>query len=163
MTNWQQASIEPGDAAIEVLRESWHWMLGSDWEPIIFSAIGDVFFSVAAGSVWWLNTATGSLEHVADSREHFVELLEGESTDEWFLPGLPQALRSNGKPLAAGECYTYTVFPVFEHGSFSVENMFAVAAAAHFAASGRLHESIRSLPDGAEAVIGVSNAACQKI
>ena len=150
MTNWQQGSIEPDDAAIQALRDSWHWMLGSDWEPILFSAIGDVFFSVAAGSVWWLSTATGSLEQVADSREHFEILLQGSDVDEWFLPGLALALREHGKPLQTDECYTYGTFPVFEQGSFSVENMHPIAAAEHFRVSGNLHEGIRGLPDGAQ-------------
>lgn len=151
MTHWLQASFEPDAAAISALREHWCWLLGDDWKPFLFSAIGDVFFTVAAGSVWWLSTATGGLEQVADSREHFSLLLEDEDADEWFLPGLSAALHAHGKSLGAGQCYSYTVFPVFEHGSFSVENMFAVSAAEHFARSGKLHESIRALPDGAEA------------
>ncbi len=159
MTNWLQASFEPDDAAIRKLHENWRWLLGDAWEPFLFSAIGDVFFTVAAGSVWWLSTATGSLEQVADSRAHFSALLEGEDADEWFLPGLPAALHSLGKPLGASECYSYKVFPVFEHGSFSVENMFAVSAAEHFAMSGKLHESIRSLPDGAEAQMLLDDAS----
>lgn len=153
MTNWLQASFKPQDAAITALQAHWRWLLGDDWQPFLFSSIGDVFLTVAAGSVWWLSTATGSLEHIADSREHFSVLLEGESADEWFLPGLAAALCAHGKPLGDGECYSYTVFPVFEHGSFSVENMFATPAVDHFATSGRLHESIRSLPDGSEAVV----------
>jgi hypothetical protein len=159
MTSWERATIKPGDAAIQALREHWHWMLGNDWHPILFSAIGDIFFSVAAGSVWWLSTATGSLENVAESSAHFFELLKSESTDEWFLPGLAEALRSHGRPLAVDECYSYRVFPVFERGSFSVENMYVALTAEHFASSGRLHESIRSLPDGAEAMICAAEAA----
>ena len=158
MTNWLQASFKPQDAAIGALREHWRWLLGDVWQPFLFSSIGDVFFTLASGSVWWLSTATGSLEQVADSRDHFSALLEGESTDEWFLPGLPAALHAHGKPLGADECYSYTVFPVFQHGSFSVENMLAMSAAAHYAASGKLHESIRGLPDGADAAVRLTDA-----
>ena len=158
MTSWSQATMQPNEAAIAVLREHWRWLLGDEWQPFLFSAIGDMFFTVAAGSVWWLSTATGSLEQVADSRDHFSTLLQGESTDEWFLPGLPAALHAYGKPLGADECYSYTVFPVFKHGSFSVENMFAISAARHYAASGMLHESIRGLPDGTDAAVHLTDA-----
>lgn len=153
MTNWPQITINPDAAALSSLRQHWGWMLGDKWEALMFSAIGDVFFSVPAGSVWWLSTATGSLEQIADSREHFERLLLGEDADEWFLPGLALALREHGKPLAADQCYSYTVFPVFEQGSFSVENMHAISAAEYFEISGKLHESIRALPDGSDVTL----------
>jgi Domain of unknown function (DUF1851) len=153
MTDWLEISIDPSARSVAALRTSWHWLLGDEWQPLRFSAIGDVFFSVSAGSVWWLSTATGSLEQIAASREQFLEMLEGESVDEWFLPGLVKFLRSQGKILGVDQCYSYAVFPVFEHGSFSYENMHAVSAAEHFSLSGKLFESIRQLPDGADATI----------
>jgi Domain of unknown function (DUF1851) len=153
MTDWLEISIDPSAASVLALRESWHWLLGDDWRPVMFSAIGDVFFFVSAGSIWWLSTATGSLEQVAASHEEFLELLEGESKDEWFLPGLVKFLKSQGKVLAPDQCYTYAVFPVFEHGSFSAENMHPINSAEHFLLSGKLFESIRQLPDGADATI----------
>jgi hypothetical protein len=153
MTDMSAMSMKPSDEAVLALRENWRWLLGDGWQPLMFSAIGDVFFSVSAGSVWWLSTATGSLEQVAASHEHFLEMLEGESVDEWFLPGLVKFLRSQGKILGVDQCYSYAVFPVFEHGSFSYENMHAASAAEHFSLSGKLFESIRQLPDGADATI----------
>ena len=151
MTDLQHIAIRPNAEAILALRKHWGWMLGDEWEALMFSAIGDVFVKVAAGSVWWLSTATGSLEQVADSREHFESLLQGDDADEWFLPGLALALREHGKVLEAHQCYTYGTFPVFEQGSFSVENMHPISAAEHFRVSGNLHEGIRGLPDGAQA------------
>lgn len=123
----------------------------------MFSAIGDVFLQVAAGTVWWLSTATGDLEQVAESRQHFAELLGTQSADEWFLPGLVDVLRSQGKILADDQCYTYVILPIFSEGSFSAENMYPVSAAEHFALSGRMHESIRQLPDGAQVRISITD------
>lgn len=157
MTDWSKITIVPNEEAIAALREHWHWLLGEDWMPLMFSAIGDVFFSVKAESIWWLSTATGSLEQVCDSHKEFEALLESESADEWFLPGLPIALHSMGKVLQADQCYTYNIFPVFEHGAFSVENMHAVEAAVHFKLSGQLFESIRGLPDGTPATVCLSD------
>ena len=131
-------------------------MLGDAWTPLMFSAIGDVFFEVQAGTVWWLSTATGSLEQVAESRDKFRELLGTEKADEWFLPGLVEALRSSGKILTTDQCYTYAILPVFAEGTFSVENMNPVSAAEHYSLAGNVHESIRQLPEGAKVQVTVT-------
>jgi hypothetical protein len=137
---WTDLTLRPDAAVIDALREHWAWMLGS--------VIGDVFVEMASGDVWWLSTATGSLEQVATSKDQFIDLLNTEQINEWFLPGLVEALRDHGKVLASGQIYSFKVFPVFAEGAFSVENMHVVTAEGHFAVSGGLHESIRQLPDG---------------
>ena len=156
MASWSQITIQPSDVAVKSLREHWRWQLGEDWTPLMFSAIGDVFVEVAAGTVWWLSTATGSLEQVAESRQQFAELLGSERTDEWFLPGLVDLLRSQGKVLDPEQCYTYAILPVFSQGSFSAENMHPVSAAEHYSMSGHIHESIRKLPDGTQVQVNVT-------
>jgi hypothetical protein len=122
---------------------------------MLFSAIGDVFLQLPAGTVWWLSTATGSLEQIAGSEADFTAKLAGGQVDEWFLPGLVEALQSNGKYLLPGECYSYTTLPVFAEGSFSVENMFPLGAEEHFGVTGHIMKQIRGVPDGAEVSIRV--------
>ena len=156
MPAWSHITIQPQDSALASLRNSWNWMLGDAWTPLMFSAIGDVFFEVQAETVWWLSTATGSLEQVAESRDKFRELLGTEKADEWFLPGLVEALRSSGKILATDQCYTYAILPVFAEGTFSVENMNPVSAAEHYSLAGHVHESIRQLPEGAKVQVTVT-------
>jgi hypothetical protein len=148
MANWSELTFHPSPAAVAALRAHWSWKLGEHWTPILFSVIGDVFIELKAGTVWWLSTATGGLEQVADSREHFTDLLRGDRTEEWFLPGLVEVLHVQGKVPEADECYTYALFPVFADGSFSAENMRAIPAARHFVISGDLHRRIEGLPDG---------------
>jgi Domain of unknown function (DUF1851) len=155
MTTWSEITIQPNEAAMASLRTSWQWMLGSAWKPLLFSAIGDVFFEVPAGSVWWLSTATGGLEQVAESEATFREFLGTEKSDEWFLPGLVEALRRSGKILQPDQCYTYAILPIFTDGSFSAENMHPVSATEHFSFSGHVHESIRRLPEGADVQITI--------
>jgi hypothetical protein len=156
MPTWSDITIQPHEPALDTLRESWRWLLGDNWTPLLFSAIGDVFLKLPAGTVWWLSTATGSLEQVADSRESFRELLGTDKTDEWFLPGLVENLRSSGKILDPHQCYTFAILPVFAEGSFSSENMHPVSAAEHFAFTGHMHESIRQLPAGARVQITIT-------
>jgi Domain of unknown function (DUF1851) len=156
MATWSEITIQPSDAAVSSLREHWRWQLGDDWTPIMFSVIGDVFIEVASGTVWWLSTATGALEQIAESQQQFSELLGSERADEWFLPGLVDALRAQGKMLGTDQCYTYAILPIFAQGSFSAENMHPLNAAEHFCVSGRVQERIRQLPDGAEVQLTIS-------
>lgn len=123
----------------------------------MFSAIGDVFLELSAGTVWWLSTATGALEQVSSSREEFHKRLGTDSANEWFLPGLVDTLIAQGKVLDQDQCYTYAIFPIFSEGSFSAENMHPVAATSHFMASGKIHASIRHLPDGAQVQLRISD------
>lgn len=150
-----QITINPTAEAVAELRESWSWLLGVDWRPMLFSAVGDVFLQLPSGTVWWLSTATGSLEQIAESEADFVAKLSGEQVDEWFLPGLVESLRSSGKHLLPGQCYSYTTLPVFAEGSFSVENMFQIDATEHFGVTGQIMKQIRALPDGTKVSIKV--------
>lgn len=158
MTIGAPYAVALDDAALDALRVHWGWLLGDRWTPLRASALGDVFVRLPAGTVWWLCTASGTLEQVAESPAQFDERLGTERTDEWFLPGLVDALRAQGKVPGAGQCYTFDVFPVFSGGAFSAENMRPVAAAAHFAASGRLHARVRRLPEGTPVQVIVADA-----
>lgn len=148
MPNWSQLTFTPSAVAVSALRKHWAWKLGEHWTPILFSVIGDVFIELPSGSVWWLSTATGALEHVAEDRATFVQLLGTERADEWFLPGLVQVLHQQGKVPEADQCYGYVTLPVFAEGSFAAENMHPVSAAECFALSGDVHRQIQGLPDG---------------
>ena len=155
MATWSQITFSPSPESVAVLRQHWAWKLGSEWTPIMFSVIGDVFIELGAKSVWWLSTATGSLEQVADSRAEFVQLLGTDRADEWFLPGLVDALHEQDKVPSSDQCFSYAIFPVFAEGSFSAENMNPVPASEHFALSGHVHQQIQGLPDGANVEIKV--------
>jgi hypothetical protein len=133
---------------LSALRLHWGWRLGERWQPLLASVLGDVFVELPAGSVWWLSTATGDLEQVADSRAGFARALQSDRTDEWLLPGLVAVLLEQGKRLLPGQCYTFGTLPVFAEGRFEAENLFVVDAASHFAATGDLHRRLQGLPDG---------------
>ncbi len=143
MPSWSEVTCRPSEAAVQVLRTHWAWQLGEGWTLLLMSALGDVFVEVQAGSVWWLSTATGDLEQVAESREAFLRLLHTDRTDEWLLPGLVSVLRAQGQRLAEGECYSFVVPPVFAEGSFCAENLRVLAAESHFASTGALHARLR--------------------
>jgi Domain of unknown function (DUF1851) len=152
----EEFCCEPAVQSIDALKNAWSWLLGNTWTPFLFSAIGDVFFEISAGTIWWLSTATGDLEQVSDCKSDFLKLLQSEAIDEWFLPGLVTYLKSEGKVLAHDECYSFHTLPVFEQGSFSAENMFVSSAKVHFETSAEVIRQLRSLKDGAKVNILIS-------
>ncbi|HEX5363625.1 MAG TPA: T6SS immunity protein Tdi1 domain-containing protein [Gallionella sp.] len=116
--------------------------------PVLFTALGDVFFQPDSGGIWWLNTGTAEVTRVAGSVDQFRELLGTEIVDEWFLPSLIEQLHAAGKVPDEGECYTYVTLPVFEEGKYEVENLNPVPAYEHFALTGDIHCEILSRPLG---------------
>lgn len=153
MPTWSQVTFEPSHTSLAAVQAAWAWKLGAEWQPLLCSVLGDVFIELPAGTVWWLSTATGALEQVADNRSAFERLLESDRAQEWFLPGLVAVLRQQGQRLRRDQCYSYAVFPVFAEGSFSAENMHPLPAAEHFTRSGRLHRQIQALPDGVQVAV----------
>ena len=148
MATWSMLTFQPTPDAIAALRAHWAWQLGDDWEPLMFSVIGDVFLERHKGTIWWLSTAMGTLERVAENRDAFDQHLDTEQADEWFLPGLVDVLHDQGKVRGPGQCYAYAILPVFAEGNLSAENMHPADARAYFASTGDVHRKIRDLKDG---------------
>lgn len=132
-------TFTPSDESVQQLVASWGWLIREPFVPVLFSALGDVFFEPDSGGIWWLNTGTAEVARVADTVEQFGELLGTEIADEWFLPGLIEQLHGAGKVPEEGECYTYVTLPIFEEGKYEVENLNPVPAYEHFALTGDVH------------------------
>lgn len=137
---WRELTFTPDDAAIDQLVASWSWLLHEPISPILFTALGDLFFETASGEVFWLNTGTAELTQVAYSAEQFKQALDSELVDVWFMPGLIAQLRGAGKRLKSGECYTFIVLPAFADGTYTVDNMHPIDAKEHFSFTGHVHQ-----------------------
>ena len=146
--DWSALTFTPNEDAIDQLAASWAWLLKDPYSPVLFSVLGDVFFARDAGDVWWLNTGTAQVSRVADSIEHFDELLDTDIVEEWFMPLLVEHLHLAGKVPEPGECYTYVSLPIFPEGTYDAGNLNPVPAREHFAMTGHIHREIRDLPNG---------------
>ena len=147
---WKHLSFLPSDEAIAALRKSWAWMLPTPFELVMASALGDVFFQQGTSDVYWLNTGTAEISHVATSRDEFQDLLRTEKTDEWFMPHLIKQLMDAGKVLKPDYCYTYVALPIFTEGKYEVANLNPVPSKEHFGLTGDIHRQIEDPPDGAK-------------
>lgn len=146
---WSSLICTPSDESVQQLATSWGWLIREPFVPVLFTALGDMFFQPDSGGIWWLNTGTAEVTRVADSVEQFRELLGTEVIDEWFMPGLIAQLHAAGKVPEKGECYTYVTLPIFEEGGYEVGNLNPVAADEHFMLTGDIHCELlsRSLAD----------------
>jgi hypothetical protein len=145
----------PSTKSLGEFESAWAWLIGSQWEPVLFSVLGDAFIKLESGSIWWVNTSIGCIEQVADCLEEFMNLITTERQFEWFLPGLINVLRAQGKILKPNECYSFITFPVFAHGHFNAENIVVEDSCIHFRVSGRIHEQICGVAEGSTVTLHI--------
>ena len=137
--------------------KAWSWLVPEPWNPLVCSMVGGVFLEKPDGAVHWLDTGTGLVEHVASNRGHFEETMRAspDLLDEWFLPPLIERLHAAGKKAGAGECYGFTILPLFAEGKYEVGNMFVVPVAEQFVGMADVHRQLSALPDGASVQVKV--------
>jgi hypothetical protein len=143
-------TITPDEDAIVAFASAWAWLLSVPFEPLLFSALGDVFLRDDTGEVFWLDTGTAELSRVATSEAEFAEHLAGEAGVYWLMPDLVEELAAAGKILRPGWCYTFVILPIFKEGGYQVDNLNPVPAAEHLSLTGEMHQQLRALPDGAK-------------
>jgi hypothetical protein len=142
--------ISPNSDAVEELRRAWSWLLPQDYQPILFSALGDMFFQISSGEVCWLNTGTGEITRVAADEAEFRRHLDSELAVDWLLPDLVDELVARGQVLEPGQAYAFVRLPIFREGTYTADNLRPVNAKEHFGLTGRIHKQIHDLPDGAQ-------------
>ncbi|UPG94689.1 T6SS immunity protein Tdi1 domain-containing protein [Luteibacter aegosomatissinici] len=155
--SWNQLTCTPDKDAIDALAASWSWCIGDAFTPLLFTALGDMFYEADEGGIYWLNTGTAEVERVADDVDAFNQLLREEIADEWLLPPLIEALIDAGKVCAEGECYTYVTLPVFAEGEYTVENFNPVPAREHFELTGSVLQQLQDVPDGTDVNIDITH------
>lgn len=153
--SWSALTCTPDHDAIVELGTAWAWKLKEPFRPVLFSALGDMFFARDGGDIWWLNTGTAELTPVAASVEDFQKQLATPIADDWFLPPLIADLQAAGKVLQPGECYSYVIMPIFAEGKYEVDNLNPVPAREHFGLSGGIHKDLQTFPDGTKVKLKV--------
>lgn len=131
--------------------KAWSWLVPQPWEPIICSMVGGLFLETPRSGVLWLDTGTGSVEQVTQSRLHFEEIVRSspDFVDEWFLPPLVERPHAAGKRPSEGECYGFTILPVFAEGKYDTDNMFVLPVSEQLVGMADIHRQLIDLSDGA--------------
>ena len=134
---------------VDTALSAWSWLLeGGRWWPLLVGAAGDVFLANSQG-VFRLDTGAGELVRIAENESSFQELLnEPALVHDWLLEPVVDELRASGKYLGPGQCYSFTILPVFEEGSYKAENRVVLPVVAHLRVTGDMLSQIKGLADG---------------
>jgi hypothetical protein len=139
------------------LLADWHWLLPAEFTIWMVNRFGDIFLTIDDGSVWMLDVGAGSLERVADNREHFCQLIdEADNAAYWLLIPVVDRLVDAGMTLAPGKCYSYTIPPVMG-GKHEIGNVWVAPLHEHYGLLASIHDQIKDLPDGTQVRLTVKN------
>jgi hypothetical protein len=156
---WQDIAFQIEAPLAEEVKAAWSWLFPEHWTPLICSMVGGIFLLTEDGHVHWLDTGTGLIEQVASSKEQFEDILRSDSllVEEWFLPSLVESLQDAGKNATVGQCYAFTVLPVFAEGKYEPRNMIVVPIREQFVGVADIHRQLNAIPDGAAVHVKVED------
>jgi hypothetical protein len=136
-------------STVEMALQDWRWLCPDVRNLILMSAVGDVFFEDSQGQVNRLDCGVGSIHPIARSRVAFEESADvADNQNEWFLRPVVQELRSKGVLLGSGQCYGFTILPIFREGSYGAANRFVLSATEHLRLTADIIQQIKDIPDG---------------
>lgn len=145
---WKELTISPSGVDLPSLLSEWRWLVNETYEPVVISALGDLFLRDAAGQIFWLDVAWGELTQVAVSGEEFKQLMvQPDNANQWFVPQLVGDLLASGKHLGPGECFSYVKPPILG-GKIEPDNFEATDLQVHFSVLGQIHRQVKDLPPG---------------
>ena len=128
--------------------DSWPWLVGPRAQPLLLTALGDMFIEQPGGAVDFLDTYEGTLKPAGVDRSAWrLAFRDVDSLNAWFAPDLVAELRGRGLTLAPGQSYSPAHPPVLG-GSMEPENFERVSWRVHFILMGHIHEQVKDLPPG---------------
>lgn len=152
------------DYLIEQQGKNWAELL-SEWVPPLpasftvwmVNLFGDLFAVFEDGSVHMLDLGTGALERLADSRDHFCDLIEqDDNASNWLMIPLVDACRRAGLALAEHQCYHFKIPPLLG-GEYTVNNVAAISLREHYSFMADMVGQTEHLPDGTQVTIQIRN------
>lgn len=145
---WNDLTVNHSTIDFDDLLSAWRWLVDVHFQPVLVSAMGDLFLRHEDGSIYWLDTAGGMLTEVASSADDFKQLMvQVDNADQWFVPQLIGDLKSTGLNLGPNQCYSFKVPPPLG-GEFELTNIEVCDISVHFNILGQIHEQIKDLPEG---------------
>ena len=145
---WSDLTIPPDGIDAEGLLDEWRWLVPKGLEPVVISALGDLFLQDEKGRIFWLDTGWGQLTEVARDFEDFEQQLQDQETAvEWFIPQLVGELMKKGQELGRGQCFGFVVPPVLG-GEIALDNFEPIDVSVHVGVLGQIHRQVKDLPPG---------------
>ena len=126
----------------------WQWLLDSQNQVVLVTAIGDMFLLGNDKAVYWLDTGMAELNFVAENLDEFQNLLgDQETIDTLFLSDLVNRLIEEGKILKENQVYSFKTLPILG-GDYSTENFDTTDISVHFSICGQIHKQLWDAQEG---------------
>ena len=127
--------------------ESWDWLDFTGKNPFVATAFGDVFFEAKEG-IYFLDTVSGKLEFVCDSKQALEKILNTpEGQDHYLMSELVLLAREQGLVLSEGECYEFIIAPILS-GAIEFDNLQKMDFKVSLHINGQLLKQVKDLPPG---------------
>ena len=145
---WNELTVSPDGVDFNDLLSEWRWLVGEEYEPVIISALGDLFLRHEDGRIFWLNAGWGQLTEVAKDPDEFKKLMtQRDNANEWFVPNLVGDLLGSGQTLGPRQCFGFKTPPVLG-GEIEPDNFEPTDLSVHFGILGQIHLQVKDLPPG---------------
>lgn len=117
----------------------WTPPLPEDFTIWLVNRLGELII-INNGAVHWLVAGEGQLVKVADSQQHFAQLLDnGSNAERWLRLSLVNDCRRAGMTLADNECYGFKIPPILQ-GQYEVANLKPTPLDQHYSLLAHLHK-----------------------
>lgn len=147
---WNELTVSLNGVDLDELLSEWRWLIDESYEPVVITALGDLFLRHDDGRIFWLDSGWGQLTEVASSADEFKQLMgQPDNANEWFIPQLVGDILTAGQQLGPGQCFTYKQPPVLG-GVIEPDNFEPSDLQVHFGILGQIHRQVKDLPPGTE-------------
>ncbi len=142
----------------------WDFVLPSSFTIWLVNRFGDIVLVLDDESVHFFDVGTGTVERVADNREHFCELIDDEdNAKNWLLINLTDACVAAGLTPGPNQCYSFKAPPILG-GKYEVDNVAPTNLAVHYSFQADICRQTKNLPSGTKVriVIGTPDGEANK-
>jgi hypothetical protein len=108
--------------------------------------------------VQMLRSDSGEVIRLANSRDHFSELIDlDDNAGDWLLIHLVDRCVAAGNLLNQGQCYAFKMLPMIG-GSYELENIYIAQLSEYLPYLSDIHKQLHGLPDGTKVKIEIRKA-----
>lgn len=133
----------------------WDWLMTEKMQPILLTAMGDVFAEGKSGIVYYLDMVEGTVHEVTENFEDFKKLLtDSEFVTSFMFPNRIVEYREAGLQLEKNQVYSHKQ-PLVLGGADELENVVTTDVSVHVSLHGQIHQQIKDLPEGASVEIKI--------
>ena len=140
--------LEQRDRDWSDLLSGWGQALPSSFTLWLVNRFGDLFVVLDDGAVHMLDVGAGTFTRVADSRDHFAELLDRDNNaNNWLMIPLVDRCVEAGMTLSSTQCYGYKVPPILG-GEYVIDNVEPTDLSVHYWLLADIYGQTKDVPDG---------------